>query len=585
MNYLRKKLQAIMAGADFKGYLREVTGTDSVTLTDCMGSDMTSLSLVGNAVQDGTPNPETPVEVQGVGEKTGNLFDISGSIAISGGTIAVEGTKITFTTTDNCYGVTLAQNIQLKPNTAYTVSYRSVTFDGSYGGSYGLRVNCDGIWGSMEYGKTYCNFTTGDVGVVTINYYVGMPYQGEIGKLLVLEEPMLVKGSYTAETMPPYEPYGYKVPVEVSGINLFNVSQITDTSYITRDGDKLILNDYACASQLSPEDFLEMTGLQPGDTITTTRDVSVSKGVANSITGRISFFNKSGGAGYVLTESSALRTSVIPDDFDSEHYTSAYFYGALTPDENGDRIAEMSNIMILKGTYTADTMPPYEPYHAPQTFNVYMDKPLYGLKLDPTSTGYYTYMDADGNKYLGDTITIDFDNRTATRTDNVTYASLASCRLINYSNWGTSNGLYSYHFQCSPEIKTTYDEDGTKKHWGATSMLCSHLPIARNPATMAICTGKNPGEWANMMRVWLPVNEVDSMEGDTASAKANAWWTANAQDYMALYITEPTTTDISALQDWDAMPKMWRGTVVISADTTIQPSSMTAQYYAAKKED
>ena len=481
MSYLRKKLQAIMACADFKGYLREVTGYP-LTLTDCMGSDLVSLSVTGNAVQDGTPSPDAPVEVQGVGERTGNLFDISGSVAISGGTIAVEGTKITFTTTDNCYGVTLAQNIQLKPNTAYTVSYRSVTFDGSYGGSYGLRVNCDGIWGSMEYGKTYCNFTTGDVGVVTINYYVGMPYQGEIGKLLVLEEPMLVEGSYTTDTMPPFEPYGYKVPVEVSGINLFDVSQIADTSVITRDGDKLILNGYACASQLSPEDFLEMTGLQPGDTMTATRDISTIKGAANSITGRITFISRSGGASCVLSNGTAPYTSVIPDDFDSEHYINANFYGAVTPDENGDLIAEMSNIMIVKGTYAADTMPPFEPYRVPQAVSVYADKPLYAVG------------DA------GDTITLDFDAKTATRTDK------------------------------TAEIKAYNNEPISGEYISSTGSL-----------------------------------------------------TEGAQVIYAL--SEPTTTDISDLQDWDAMPSTWRGTVVISADTTIQPSSMTAQYYATKKED
>ena len=33
MNYLRKKLQAIMACADFKGYLREVTGAPPLRYT------------------------------------------------------------------------------------------------------------------------------------------------------------------------------------------------------------------------------------------------------------------------------------------------------------------------------------------------------------------------------------------------------------------------------------------------------------------------------------------------------------------------------------------------------------------------
>ena len=62
MSYLRKKLQAIMACADFKGYLREVTCYPPLTLTDCMGSDLVSLSVTGNAVQDGTPSPDAPVE-------------------------------------------------------------------------------------------------------------------------------------------------------------------------------------------------------------------------------------------------------------------------------------------------------------------------------------------------------------------------------------------------------------------------------------------------------------------------------------------------------------------------------------------
>ena len=62
-------------------------------------------------------------------------------------------------------------------------------------------------------------------------------------------------------------------------------------------------------------------------------------------------------------------------------------------------------------------------------------------------------------------------------------------------------------------------------------------------------------------------------------------WLSDKSVYAYYQLATPTTTDISALQDWDAMPSTWRGTVTISADTTIQPSSMAAQYYATKKED
>ncbi|MDY3030781.1 MAG: hypothetical protein SOS24_03340 [Clostridia bacterium] len=69
MNYLRRKYMALMRGVNFRGYLRKVSGYP-LTLTDCMDSDIVSLSVAGNAVQDGTPSPDAPVEVVGVGDKT-----------------------------------------------------------------------------------------------------------------------------------------------------------------------------------------------------------------------------------------------------------------------------------------------------------------------------------------------------------------------------------------------------------------------------------------------------------------------------------------------------------------------------------
>lgn len=69
MNYLRRKYMALMRGVNFRGYLRKASGYP-LTLTDCMDSDIVSLSVAGNAVQDGKPSPDAPVEVVGVGDKT-----------------------------------------------------------------------------------------------------------------------------------------------------------------------------------------------------------------------------------------------------------------------------------------------------------------------------------------------------------------------------------------------------------------------------------------------------------------------------------------------------------------------------------
>ena len=78
MNYLRRKYMALMRGVNFKGYLRKASGYP-LTLTDCMDSDIVSLSVAGNAVQDGTPSPDAPVEVVGVGELNNNVTRKFGS--------------------------------------------------------------------------------------------------------------------------------------------------------------------------------------------------------------------------------------------------------------------------------------------------------------------------------------------------------------------------------------------------------------------------------------------------------------------------------------------------------------------------
>ena len=57
-----------------------------LTLNNCKKyKKMRDLKVYGNCFQDGTPTPENPIEVQCVGEKSRNLFDISKSIKDYGG--------------------------------------------------------------------------------------------------------------------------------------------------------------------------------------------------------------------------------------------------------------------------------------------------------------------------------------------------------------------------------------------------------------------------------------------------------------------------------------------------------------------
>ena len=417
MNYLRKKLQAIMASADFKGYLREVTGTDSVTLTDCMGSDMTSLSLVGNAIQDGTPSPDNPVEIQGCGDRTANLFDISDFASTSSGYV--------------------------------------------------------------ENGEVYVT---------------GYPYQPAI----------------------------------------------------------------------TPEEFLAMTGLQEGDTFTTYGDLQILGTGTNSL--NIQFAPRDAGTSaglnhVVLTNAGKSKTSTIPVGFNSTNYYSLYIYAG-----GGDGLRGIwRNLMVVKGA--PDERPPYEPYGykipievsgngAPQMFNVYMDKPLY----------------ATGD--VGDEIMLDFEHKTATRTDKTMLSEFNENAAWKYN--GTAIGTYSCTFlipvtpareaysavMCNrfKKINTTSlssaDEESGVYEGGTINYIINHNLIG-------VTAGMTTTESIALWKSWLSGNNVKTL-------------------YQLL---TPATTDISAMQDWDTIPKLWRGTATVSAETAVQPSSMAAKYYATKKDD
>ena len=65
-------------------------GVPPLTLLNCKGVDLIDYKLYGNSVQNGTPTPTTPVEVESVGERTKNFIDIT---KLEDGTIATTSGK------------------------------------------------------------------------------------------------------------------------------------------------------------------------------------------------------------------------------------------------------------------------------------------------------------------------------------------------------------------------------------------------------------------------------------------------------------------------------------------------------------
>lgn len=572
MNYLRKKLQGLRMCADFKGYLREVTGYP-LTLTDCIGTDLVSLSVTGNAVQNGTPSPDNPVEIQGCGDRTANLFDVSRHTGFDGNSVT-----ITNTSGANWQGRAFNIDYAVEFGKTYTYSvdyvidnaadYSTIRF--GYMTANAGTVMAIGDIIAIHGSGTFVHTVTVPESIDGFDYFVlyanssgGNP---AVGDKITISNIQIVEGSYTADTMPPFEPYGYKVPVEVGGINLFDVSQLpARTSGYVQDGAIYVVG-YPYQTGITPEKFLAMTGLKEGDTFTTTADYEqvfqTSTGATN-----VQFIKRPSAPAelsgvVIIGNRGALRTTTISEGFNSDNYYGMYIYGGSGTTETGQVRAIYRNLRVYKGTYTTDTMPAYEPYHEPQTFNVYMDKPLY----------------ATGD--VGDEITLDFEHKTATRTN----------KIRQLKNFGASHcaGIPRQTEQCIHLSNHNVDEAGVD----GSPILSTHfvnviwIPVATDAQDEGVAW--YPSGYNRIFYIYLNKTRIDMTADDTTATlatKCNAYIQTLAGREVYYQLLTPATIDISAMQDWDTIPKLWRGTAIATVKTTVPTKAITAQYYATKKED
>lgn len=166
-------------------------------LENSVGKPVVDYRIYGNTVQNGTPIPDNPVEGQSVGDKTKNLFNKNGSI-LKGYHIGVDGSLIRNTrwrTTDyfiECSGVVSVSALYGLGSSAYIACY---DMDKNYIGSILQTPNEElQVTATLPSGTAYIKTCLRDVNLDS--------YQIELG-----------------DTATTYEPYGYKIPVVVSGEN------------------------------------------------------------------------------------------------------------------------------------------------------------------------------------------------------------------------------------------------------------------------------------------------------------------------------------------------------------------------------
>lgn len=314
--------KAFLLNAIEEGFKNDVSGYP-LSLKHSKGKNLKDYKIYGNSVQNGTPTPDNPVEIQSVGDKTKNLFDVSKSSGFEsqygGLTNTIDGNVITV----ECSVPSRIGYLELGTFEAgnYYISANFIT-----GIAYVRVVLNDKIMSSEDY--TIRN-GKGVVIKVLQDTHIRLSGSFSNNNISKMSDIQMVKSNIPTA----YEPYGYKIPVKVSGTNIFDgllqegdygagANRISSVNYIpvkpnttyrfSRNNERVYMYDEE-KTQLSRVD----TG-NNGNTITTTEDT---------------------------------------------RYIRVVWFG--TEDTT-------QTIWINEGTELLD----YEPYVAPITTNIYLDEPL-----------------------------------------------------------------------------------------------------------------------------------------------------------------------------------------------------------------
>lgn len=558
MNYLQKKKLAFMSIANqVKGFIRTIMGALPLTLEGCVDEEsIIDYKLYGQSVQDGEPAPDNPIEVESVGEKTTNLIPVVADTVIAGVTISV-----------NEFGV-----VTLNGTCSASTNYECPNF-----------IVPTGIYSFCDYAEgTFPNENTMRTQIKYGDNYAYRPMNGDISKFVYSFEltepttckirirlsqghtynncklkPTLLSGTYTADTIPEYEPYGkYKIPVTVSGRNLlspygwtsgtFNAGFVpSEYNYVVEEAINYVECAFEATYRAIASNMIKVSEIQK-------IGFKVNKNNENAVAVVMQFYDIDGNrvAYKIMTED-----YMTPDKEYIIYKEGNYFKS------NSDKV----NALIIKSNFiymrlflisrqkisglriydfyaSKDGDAGYEPYVEPITTNIYLDEPL--RKVDD----YADYIDFESGKVVRAVGVVEFDGKQ------------------NYPVYALpSQNFYGFYKSIS-NMKKGNRQEG----------LCTYLYNQKKTASRIwFGVGTN-----NIVYFSLP-DIYNSATTDIDRMQAIKDWLAGLETPFIVYyiLAEETEQPISL----PTIPT-FKGTNIVSADTKIQPSNAEIKYYSNVKE-
>lgn len=353
-----------------RGFLREKTSTTLPITFGGVGKDLKDYKVYGNTVQNGTPTPDTPIDMVSCGDRTKNLLKLTISNQTTNGlTLTVNEDKtitINGTASANTY-FKLTDNYIFEPG-EYTISG---TPSGGASSKYFMFINGASV---NDYGNgatnTFTQSTTSYVGIAIRN---GQVYDNLIFK------PQLELGS----TATPYEPYGYKIPVNVRSDNLFDKDNynslnvfISNTGVLTANA-----NNKSIYIPCKPNTTYTISRIKPA---------SGNKEFGIAYTSEIPV------AGVQLED--FVRNNTADSLTITTNNTAKFLIAWCYVSDYVSTLEEtLSTIQIVEGS----TVPSkYIPYYN-ETTNIYLDEPL--RKIDEYSD-YIDFVNSKVVRQLGEVV-------------------------------------------------------------------------------------------------------------------------------------------------------------------------------------
>ena len=373
-NYVNWKLTHADKTAEAEGY--------PLVLENCKANKrMKQLEVYGNSVQDGTPTPDAPIEVQSVGERTVNLFDKDTAIKQLA-YINMSQSRYYYSTDSSSVA------IPCKPNTTYTISHsiqasifracyiKSDTLPGHTGAQFVDAYEC-----IQSSGDNVLQVTTGEVCTYLIVQCSSATYEDFIQTLQIQE------GSVATE----YEPYGkYKIPVVQRGVNLFSMSMVNATAQTINGITFTPLDDERIHIKGKAENTSSAVSYQKF--IYTNQRAHIKKGIYrgkpckySNVSGFTLQFGISNGKTAVNINTRYSGTEVT---FDNAYINYVQFY--ISGDALKAEYDDIIELQLVSGTIDL----PYEPYVEPIRTDIVLSE-----SLSNTSEGI-DYLDFKNKKVV-----------------------------------------------------------------------------------------------------------------------------------------------------------------------------------------